>query len=62
MKSIFLMTVATMAVLFSSCNTMIGIGRDLRMGGEGLENSANKAAGGGASSSTTGGSSAAPVY
>ena len=59
MKSILLITVAAAAVLFSSCNTMIGLGRDMRIGGEGLENSANKAAGGGSSGGDTSG---APVY
>lgn len=54
------MTVAAVAVLFSSCNTMIGLGRDMRMGGEGLENTANKATGG--SSSGGGDTSGAPVY
>ncbi len=53
------MTVAAVAVLFSSCNTMIGLGRDMRMGGEGLENTANKATGG---SSGGGDTSGAPVY
>lgn len=63
MKSMLLMTVAAVAVLFSSCNTMIGIGRDLRMGGEGLENTANKAAGSGTSStSTPDATTGAPVY
>ena len=59
MKSILLITVAAAAVLFTSCNTMIGLGRDMRIGGEGLENSANKATGGGSSSGDTSG---APVY
>ena len=58
MKSLLLMTVAAAAVLFSSCNTMIGLGRDLRMGGEGLENTANKANGGSGGGDTSG----APVY
>jgi predicted small secreted protein len=61
MKSLLLITVATAAVLFSSCNTMIGLGRDMRIGGEGLENSANKVSGGG-SSSGGGDTSGAPVY
>ena len=60
MKSLLLITVATAAVLFSSCNTMIGFGRDMRIGGEGLENSATKAAG--SSSSGGGDTSGAPVY
>ena len=58
MKSILLLTVAAAAVLFTSCNTMIGLGRDMRIGGEGLENSANKANGGSSSGDTSG----APVY
>jgi predicted small secreted protein len=58
MKAIFLMSVAAVALLFSSCNTMIGIGRDLRIGGQGLENSANKVHSGGGGGDTSG----APVY
>lgn len=46
-------------MLFSSCNTMIGLGRDMRMGGEGLEKTANKATSG---SSSGGDTSGAPVY
>ena len=42
-----------------SCNTMIGLGRDMRIGGEGLENSANKVTGGGSGGGDTSG---APVY
>jgi predicted small secreted protein len=61
MKSLLLITVASAAVLFSSCNTMIGLGRDMRIGGEGLENSANKVSGG-SSSSSGGDTSGAPVY
>ena len=60
MKSILLLTVAGAAVLLTSCNTMIGLGRDMRIGGEGLENSANKVSGG--SSSGGGDTSGAPVY
>jgi hypothetical protein len=61
MKRILSLTVvvAAAAVLFSSCNTMIGLGRDMRIGGEGLEKSANKATGG---SSSGGDISGAPVY
>lgn len=60
MKAILLLTVAGAAVLFTSCNTMIGLGRDMRIGGEGLENSANKVTGG--SGSGGGDTSGAPVY
>jgi predicted small secreted protein len=52
MKSIFLLTLAAAAVLLTSCNTMIGLGRDMRIGGEGLENTAG----------TGGDTSGAPVY
>jgi len=59
MKSILLIALATAAVLTSSCNTFIGMGRDMRLAGEGMEKTANKAKGGEASSSDTSG---APVY
>jgi predicted small secreted protein len=59
MKSLLLLAVAGAAVLFTSCNTMIGLGRDMRIGGEGLENSANKVSGGGSGGGDTSG---APVY
>ncbi len=60
MKAILLLTLATAGMLLSSCNTMIGFGRDMRMGGEGLENAANKASGGGGGGSED--NSGAPVY
>lgn len=60
MKLTLLLTVATVAVLFSSCNTMIGVGRDMRMGGEGLEKTATKATSGGSSGGSD--TSGAPVY
>ncbi|MEX1115673.1 MAG: hypothetical protein WEB53_10520 [Akkermansiaceae bacterium] len=59
MKSLLLLTLATSAVLLSSCNTFIGLGRDMRMGGEAMENTANKASGGGGGGGDTSG---APVY
>lgn len=58
MKITLLITATAAALFLSSCNTMIGLGRDMRMGGEGLENTATKATGG----STSGDTSAAPVY
>ena len=58
MKSILLITLAAAAVLSTSCNTFIGMGRDLRIAGEGMESSANKSSGGGSSGDTSG----APVY
>lgn len=59
MKSIFLIVVAAAAILTSSCNTFIGLGRDMRIAGEGMEKSATKASGSGGSSADTSG---APVY
>ena len=59
MKSILLITLAAAAVLTSSCNTFIGLGRDMRIAGEGMEKTANKATGGGDAGGDTSG---APVY
>jgi predicted small secreted protein len=59
MKSILLITLAAAAVLTSSCNTFIGLGRDMRIAGEGMEKSANKASGGADGGGDTSG---APVY
>ncbi len=59
MKSILLIAVVVVATLLSSCNTIIGLGRDFRMMGDGMEKSANKAQGGGSSTTDTSG---APVY
>lgn len=56
MKSVLLIIVAAVAVLTSSCNTFIGLGRDMRIAGEGMEKSATKNSGGG------GDTSGAPVY
>ncbi len=55
MKLILLSIAAVFAL--SSCNTMIGIGRDTRLLGEGMEKTATKK-GGGAEATTYG----APVY
>ncbi|MEO7099735.1 MAG: hypothetical protein ABI162_10270 [Luteolibacter sp.] len=57
MKSILLITAAAAGMLLSSCNTFIGLGRDMRIGGEAMEKTANKNAGGGG-----GDTSGAPVY
>ena len=65
MKSILLIALATVAVLTSSCNTFIGMGRDMRIAGEGMEKTANKAqtnSGGSSSGTTTSDTSGAPVY
>ena len=60
MKSILLIAAVALATLLSSCNTMIGLGRDMRMMGDGMEKSANKVHTGtpAASADTSG----APVY
>lgn len=61
MKAILLIALASAAVLTSSCNTFIGLGRDMRIAGEGMEKTADKASGGsgGGSSEDTSG---APIY
>lgn len=61
MKTFMLLTVAVVAVLTSSCNTFIGLGRDMRIAGEGMEKTANKASGGGDAGADTS-SGGAPVY
>lgn len=60
MKAIILTVLAAAAVLTSSCNTFIGLGRDMRIAGEGMEKTANKATGGGDGGGDAGGG--APVY
>lgn len=60
MKPILLLILAAAGIALSSCNTMIGMGRDMRMGGEGIENAANKAHGG--TGDGGGDASGAPVY
>jgi predicted small secreted protein len=57
MKSVLWITLAAATLLTSSCNTFIGMGRDFKLMGEGMENTANKANGG-----QSGGGSGAPVY
>lgn len=59
MKSFLLIALAATAVLTSSCNTFIGLGRDMRIAGEGMEKTANKATGG---ADAGGDVSGAPVY
>lgn len=59
MKSILLITLAAAAVFLTSCNTFIGLGRDMRIAGEGMEKTANKASGGGGAE---GDLSGAPIY
>lgn len=62
MKAIALTLLAATAVLTTSCNTFIGLGRDMRMAGEGMENAANKASGSEADGGGGGDTSGAPVY
>lgn len=57
MKSLLLITLVTVTVLTSSCNTFIGFCRDMRIASEGMEKSASKANKGGG-----GDVSGAPVY
>jgi predicted small secreted protein len=57
MKVFFFATLAATAILMSSCNTFIGLGRDMKIAGEGMEKVGNKASGG-----DRGDSSGAPIY
>lgn len=60
MKAILLIALVSASVLTSSCNTFIGLGRDMRIAGEGMEKTADKASGGsgGGGEDTSG----APIY
>lgn len=58
MKSLSMILLAAVALLSTSCNTFIGLGRDMRIAGEGMENTATKSSGGGSGGNTSG----APVY
>jgi predicted small secreted protein len=58
MKFTILLAVTGLAVIFgTSCNTTIGLGRDMRILGESMETQAEKTRGGGAADT-----SGAPVY
>ena len=59
MKVTLLIALAASSILFTSCNTFIGLGRDMRLAGEGMEKTATKATGGTSDSSDVGG---APIY
>lgn len=59
MKTLLLLTLASACTLTTSCNTMIGIGRDMRLAGEGMEKIATKASGQSTAQPDTSG---APVY
>lgn len=58
MKRIMWMLLAACTLMSSACNTFIGLGRDMRQAGEGMEKVASKASGGGGESTDSG----APVY
>ncbi len=58
MKTVLLIALTATAVLSSSCNTFIGLGRDMRIAGESMEKTANKATGGGGGDDMSG----APIY
>lgn len=45
MKAIPMIAAALAVVVLSSCNTTIGLSRDMRILGEGMENQANKTRG-----------------
>jgi predicted small secreted protein len=57
MKLTLLLVTVTAGMLLSSCNTFIGLGRDMRIGGEAMEKTATKGASG-----SGGDTSGAPVY
>jgi predicted small secreted protein len=59
MKKLLLCSLALVSLFMGSCNTFIGLGRDMRLAGEGMEKTATKATGGSADSSDVGG---APIY
>ena len=59
MKKTILFGLAFVSLLMGSCNTMIGLGRDMRLGGEGLEKAASKAGGESSGGADAGG---APIY
>jgi len=59
MKPVLLIAAFAVAALLSSCNTFIGMGRDMKLLGDGMESSANKANGSGSDGGDTSG---APVY
>jgi predicted small secreted protein len=62
MKPILLIALATAIVLTSSCNTFIGMGRDLRLTGEGMEKTAGKAQTKGGANTSGADNSGVPVY
>ena len=61
MKKSLLCVLAFVSLLMGSCNTFIGVGRDLRLAGEGMEKAAQKSSGGSAESTDTA-TGGAPIY
>lgn len=62
MKKLFLCSLALVSLLMSSCNTFIGLGRDMRLAGEGMEKTAVKAHGSSADTGADAGGGGAPIY
>jgi predicted small secreted protein len=64
MKTTLLTALTLVAALSSSCNTFIGFGRDMRIAGESMERTAEKASGsgGGQSGTDTSSDGGAPIY
>lgn len=62
MKTILLTALTIAAALSSSCNTFIGFGRDMRIAGESMERTAEKASGGNKADDAAGNDGGAPIY
>jgi predicted small secreted protein len=62
MKTILLTALTIAAALSSSCNTFIGFGRDMRIAGESMERTAEKASGGSGGGGDTSSDGGAPIY
>jgi predicted small secreted protein len=60
MKTTLLTALTITVVLSSSCNTFIGMGRDMRIAGESMERTAEKATRGGGNAPTS--DPGAPIY
>lgn len=61
MKTILLTTLTIAAALSSSCNTFIGLGRDMRIAGESMERTAEKTGGSRGGNEPTS-DAGAPIY
>jgi predicted small secreted protein len=63
MKLLTLLVALAMAALLGSCNTMIGMSRDIKIFGSEMENTATKAkTGSGGGDTGEGDTSGAPIY